>query len=442
MTIPWKRLIPWAIGLLVVAALIWAFLPRPIPVDVAPVVTAPLRVTVDEEGRTRIKERYIVSAPLTGRLLRIDLDPGDPVVAGETVLATIEPLDPSLLDPRARAEAQLRVRAAEAALRRADPQVAAAVAALEFAQSELRRTREAASRGAATEDELEEAILLERTRTEELRAAQFAQEIARYELQLARAALLQTERAPDNGDAEDDEAANGEAGGGDAEDGGSGVDPSTDPEALAGELPRFEITSPITGRVLRVPQESAAVVTPGTPLIELGDPRDLEIEVDVLSRDAVRINPGDRVLLEHWGGDHPIEGVVRLVEPSGFTKISALGVEEQRVNAIIDFAGDPPPTLGDAFRVEARIVVWEAPDVLQVPNGALFRSGGEWAVYAIADGRATLRTIRIGQRNELATQILEGLSEGDAVILHPSDQIAPGVRVTPRPDERRTPAAS
>lgn len=401
MNIPWKKLVPWIIGLLVLAALVWAFMPRPVPVDTAAVRRGPLQVTVDEEGRTRIKERYIVSAPLSGRLERITLDPGDQVVAGETPLAAIEPVDPALLDPRALAEAQARVRAAEAALRRADPELAAAQAALEFAQSELRRTREAASRGAATADELEQAILLERTRTEELRAAQFAQEIARYELELARAALLQTESPQD---------------------------------AASVELPRFEIRSPITGSVLRVLQESAAVVSPGTPLIELGDPRDLEIEVDVLSRDAVRIEPGDRVILEHWGGDHPLEGVVRLVEPSGFTKISALGVEEQRVNAIIDFAPseNPLPGLGDAFRVEARIVVWEEDDVLQVPNGALFRHQGDWAVYTLEGGRARLRTIRIGQRNQLQTQVLEGLTEGDAVILHPSDDVADRVRVRPR----------
>jgi HlyD family secretion protein len=227
------------------------------------------------------------------------------------------------------------------------------------------------------------------------------EEIARFELDLARAALLRTRPAEDY--------------------------PNDDAWQL-------EIVSPITGRVLKVMQESATVVAAGTELIELGDPADLEVVIDVLSADAVRVEPGDAVLLEHWGGDEPLRGTVRLVEPSGFLKISALGVEEQRVNVIIDL--DEPPeewaSLGDAFRVEARIVVWEEPDVLQVPLGALFRSGGQWSVFVVRGERVELVPVEIGRRTELAAQILGGLAEGERVVVHPSDQVTNGAEVALR----------
>lgn len=395
-----RRAIPILIALALIAAIAYALIPRPVEVETAVVSRGPLRITVNEDGQTRIKERYVVAAPLAGRLSRITLDPGDAVIADETILATIDPGDPALLDPRARAQAQARVAAAEAALKQAEATLARAAAALEQAQDELARQRQLAARGGGNQKELDDAATTEAMRAAEHRAAGFAVEIARFELEQARAALLHS---------------------------------STEQPDADGDW-RFEIRAPVSGRVLRVFQESSAVVTPGTPLLEVGDPTDLEAEIDVLSSEAVAIRPGQHVYFEQWGGDQPLNGVVRLVEPSAFTKISALGVEEQRVWVIIDFT-DPPEvraSLGDGFRVEARIVVWEEPDVLKIPAGALFRTADTWAVFAIENGRARTRAVTVGRRNPTEAQILAGLAEGELVIAYPSDRVHDGVRVTPR----------
>jgi HlyD family secretion protein len=397
-----RRIAGTLLVLVLVGALLYAFLPRPVAVEAAAVARGPMQVTVDEDGRTRIKEEFTISAPLAGRLARITLDEGDSVEAGKTLLASIDPMDPSLLDPRALAEAEARASAAQAALDRAGAAVASAGAALELAQTELARLREAGRGSAASPKELDEAVLVESLRSEELRAAEFARDVARFELEQARAALLY-------------------------------ANPSIQESGVGGgAVRRFEILAPVSGRVLRVLQKSAGVVTPGQALIQIGDPADLEVEVDVLSTDAVPIRPGAPVTLERWGGDHPLRAVVRLVEPAAFLKISALGVEEQRVNVIIDFV-DPPEAragLGDAFRVEARIVVWQADDVLQVPTGALFRDADSWAVFAIKDGRARTRRVTLGRRNSEHAQVLEGLAPGEEVILYPGDTVREGVRVS------------
>ena len=396
-----RRILVLLIAAVVVASIVYAFQPQPVGVDLARVTRGPLQVTIDEDGKTRIKERYIVSAPLAGRLLRIDMDPGDAVVSGISLLATIEPSDPELLDARALAEAEARVKATEASLQRTAPALEQARAALEFAETELARVLRLDEKRAISRQEVDDARLAFRLRTEEFRAASFAQDIARYELQQAQAALTRTR-------------------------------PATDENPHANW--QFEIRSPIDGRVLRVLQESAAVVSAGTPLLEVGDPADLEIEIDVLSTDAVRVTPGAKVWIEHWGGDRPLVGTVRLVEPSAFTKISALGVEEQRVNVIADFV-DPPaerPTLGDGFRVEARIVTWENESVLRVPSSALFREGTQWAVFVVDGGRAALRKVKLGRRNNLESEVLDGLSQDEQVVVHPSDRIRNGVAVRPR----------
>jgi HlyD family secretion protein len=382
------------------AGLIYAFLPRAVPVDVAPVLRGPLQVTVNEDGRTRIKDRSVVSTPLGGRLQRVELHAGDAVERGKTLLTTLEPTEPELLDPRARAQAEARVKSADTERRRAEPLLERARTAWEFARTELERARSLYRDRTLSHQELDNAEQKERTTTEELKAAQFALQICDYELEQARAALLRTQPGS-----------------------------STNSDSW-----QFPILSPITGRVLRVFQESSAVVPGGARLMELGDPADLEVEIDVLSADAVKIKPGAKVFFEHWGGDAPLLGRVRLVEPSGFLKISALGVEEQRVNVIVDFT-DPlekRPTLGDAFRVEARIVIWESAEALKVPVGALFREGEDWAVFAFADGRARLQRVKIGQRNDLEAEVLDGLAPGIRVILHPSDRVRDGVRVTSR----------
>jgi HlyD family secretion protein len=394
---PVRRTIQIAAVLVGVAALVYAFMPRPTEVELVACVRAPMRVTVDEDGQTRIKERYTISAPLTGRLSRITLDPGAPVKAGETIVASIEPTDPELLDPRTLAQAQARVQAAQAALNQAEAALARASAANELAISTLKRQQEAYRNNALAASELDEAVAAAAIRAAEYRAAGFARDIASFELEQAKAALLHA--SPDH--------------------------PGADW--------RFDIQAPVSGVVLRVFQESSAVVTPGTPLLEVGDPTDLEAAIDVLSTQAVAIRPGAPVIFERWGGDEPLHGTVRLVEPSAFTKISALGVEEQRVYVIVDFTSPPEAraSLGDNFRVEARIVVWEDHDALTIPTSALFRAADDWCVFVVEDGRAKLRKVRIGRRNTLQAQVLEGLREGEQAVAYPSDKVREGSRVKP-----------
>ncbi len=397
-----KSLIRWASmggAVAVLAAVAYvAIRPRPIDVDLARVVRGSMQVTVNEDGRTRIRERYVVSAPLTGRLLRLELDPGDPVIQGQTKLAVITPRDPGLLDARELRQAEMRVKAEETELLRTTPDLESAKAALAYAETELARMRTLVPTGAATDEALDRAEMAYRVSREDYRAAVMAQQIASFELELARAALVRT-RDDDHGDVSD-----------------------------------FEIESPIDGRILRVLQESSTVVDPGTPLVEVGDPADLEVVVDVLSVDAVRIRPGAVAYLERWGGDRRLEGRVRLVEPSAFTKVSSLGVEEQRVNVLIDIS-DPPQeraSLGDGFRVEARIVTWEGDSVVQVPTAALFRVADAWAVFVADSQMARLRTVSIGHQNDVAAEVLDGLAEGEPVILHPSDKIDDGTQIVRR----------
>jgi HlyD family secretion protein len=395
-----KKVGPITMVLLVLAGLVYAFMPRAVPVELASVTRGPIEVAVLEDGRTRIKERYVIAAPLSGRLTRVLLKPGDRVEAGGTLITSIEPADPDLLDPRTLAQAEARLRVAQSAREHALPMLERARVAHELAVKELERARSLHQSQTLPREALDRAEHNERIAAEELKAGQFALDVAGYEVELARAALYFTRP----GAARDADSA------------------------------RFDIRSPIDGRVLRVFQESATVVAPGTPLIELGDPSDLEVEIDVLSPDAVRIRPGARVQLEHWGGDRPLEGRVRRTEPAGFTKISALGVEEQRVWVIVDLI-EPPAEwqlLGDAYRVEARIVIQESERALKIPVGALFRRGDNWATFAVADGRAQIRKVAPGLRNDREAEILEGLEEGDRVVLHPSDRIADGTAVAPR----------
>ncbi len=406
-----KRWIKKIFGLLLVAGLVggigYAFLPKPVPVDFDRVTRRPLLVAVEEDGRTRIRDRYIVSAPLSGKLSRVRLKPGARVKPGE-VVAAIEPSDPALLDPRALAQAEARVKAARSAIDRAVSSLESAKVALDHAESEYARAEELRGKKAISPTDFDMRVMLRRTRVEDYRAARHSKEIAEFELELAEGALVRT-RPPINGASPMDEFL-------------------FELRAPPASLPGGEF------QVLRVMQESESVVSPGQTVLELGDPSDLEVEVDVLSADAVKVHPGARVFLEQWGGEEPLEGRVRLVEPAGFLKISALGVEEQRVNVIIDFPDRSkiPVELGDQFRVEARIVTWEAGDVLQVPMSALFRRQGGWAVFRVREGKAELCPVKIGHKNGLRAEVLEGLDDEDQVIVHPGDQVANGVDVVPR----------
>jgi HlyD family secretion protein len=377
----------------VIAFLVWGFMPKPIPVDAVSVRRGAIEVTVDDDGETRVRERYTVLSPLTGKLQRILLHPGDVVTRSDSELAVIEPTDPSLLDARARTEAEARVRAMESAKLRANEAKEIAQESLALAQREYERGQGLTKSNSISAAELD--LLLHRFRTagSEVRATNFLIAIAEHELALAKAALISTQ--------------------------------SSTYESM-------RLTSPIDGVVLKVFREDAGFVSPGTPLIEIGDPTDMEIQVDVLSTAATRIQPGDRVYIEHWGGGEKLLGRVRLVEPSAFLKISALGVEEKRVNVIVDF--DSPweerKALGDGFRVEARIVVDQsAMDRAIVPTGALFRDGDRWNLFQIKDGRAQICNVTLGLSNSRETEIVSGVEPDDIVILYPSERIQSGVRV-------------
>lgn len=399
-----RKKIFWVLVLALLAlAIVLATRPAAVEVDLAEVKRGDLTVTVDEDGKTRIRERYIVSTPLSGRLVRVTLDPGDEVKAGVTQLTTLEPTDPQLLDARARAQAEARVRGAEAAHKQAISQVETAEKKHALAIADEQRASRLFKKNGTSPQNYEHAVFEAQAAAVALRSAELAVQITEFELEQARAALLLA---------------------------GDDDDPNT-----TSDNTRFPITAPIDGRVLRVFQESSTVVQAGERLMEIGDPHDLEIAVDVLSTDAVNIEPGAEVRLEHWGGSKPLEGQVRLVEPSAFTKTSALGVEEQRVWIIIDLS-DPTEEraqLGDGYRVEARITTWRGNDIVKIPAGALFRKDpNTWAVF-VADGdTATTRRVKLGQGNGIETEILEGLNPGEMVIIHPSDKIADGVKIRTR----------
>ena len=396
-----KGLIPAAAALLVLAGLVYAFWPRPISVSLVAAERGPLLVTIEDEGETRVKEVYTISAPLAGRVARFDGHVGDLVTAGETVVATIQPSDPTLHDVRTHSELEAAVRAAEAARDLARAHVASVAAAKDFSDAEFKRSRELAERGTVSRSLLDRARMEARTKAAELAEARAQLRVREFELETARAALLGPESAR---------------------------------TAKTGELCCFKVRAPVSGTILRVFRESEAVVQAGAPLVEIGDPADLEIVVDLLSTEAVKVSAGDAVLIDGWGGEGSLNGRVRRVEPFGFNKVSALGIEEQRVNVIIDFT-DPRERwsrLGHGYRVLARIVRWRGEDVLQVPLSALFRAEGAWALFRIDDGRARRVKVGVGHMNDRAAEIRSGLEAGDIVLLHPSDRIEDGVRVVAR----------
>jgi HlyD family secretion protein len=383
-----RRWLPYAGAIVLVALIVAGLWPQPVPVETARVTRGTLRATVNEEGKTRIKQRYAISAPVTGQLRRIPFKAGAEVQAGQTVLAVIDPLSPAMLDARARALAEASRDTAAANLEKSR-------ATHTFTSSELRRFEKLYAEKTVSIQELEAAQMREASAAKEEAASQSALRQAEAELAefTSSDAGTNTVRAP------------------------------------------TEVKAPVNGRVLRVFEENARVVTPGTPLLEIGDPADLEVVVEVLSRDGAAISPGTPVELEQWGapGASDLQARVRLVEPAAFTKVSALGVEEQRVNVVADLLtpSDQRRNVGDSFRVEARIIVWQTDQALKVPAGALFRQGDQWAAFVVSDGRAELRPVKVGRSSGTETQILEGLKEGEEVILYPGSRIHAGQRVRP-----------
>lgn len=401
MTARLRRLVFWAIPLVaLVLALAFALRPRAVDVDLVQVARGPLVETVAEEGETRIKDIFVLNAPIRGRALRIESKVGDAVAAHETVVAEIEPLDPEFLDLRSAAEARAAVETARAGLTLAGAELAQARAELDFATAEVERMRTLYSSHTVSIRALEDAERGYRTRGAAVETAEASVAMRKSELTAAQVRLL----GPDQ------------------------------TRAGRGTCPCIPIHAPVDGEVLRVLHESEGVVEAGQALVEIGNPRALEIVVDFLSTDAVRIDAGDRVIIDDWGGEGALGGVVSRVEPFGFTKVSALGIDEQRVNVVIDFT-DPPERwrrLGHGFRVEARVVLWEDGAALKVPLTALFRHDGGWAVFAEAGGQAALRPVVISHRTDLEAQILSGLAEGEVVVRYPNDSIAPGTRLRRR----------
>jgi HlyD family secretion protein len=398
--------LPGAALALLAAALVYAFWPKPIPVSISAAQRGPMLVTIEDEGETRVKEAYVISAPLAGRVARFEGDVGDSVSAGKTVVATIQPTAPAFHDVRTHSELQAAVRAAEAALDLAKAQVTSAEAAREYAGAEYKRAKQLTERGNMSRSALDRARMEARTKTAALAEAEAAVRVREFQLQTARAALL----APV-----------------------SEKPPAGTPNP-AGALCCFKVRAPVSGTILRIYRESAAVIQAGAPLVEIGDPTALEIVTDLLSTDAVLVSPGDAVLIDDWGGDKSLNGRVRRVEPFGFTKTSALGIEEQRVNVIIDFT-DPPKLwkrLGHGYRVVARIVRWRGKNVLKVPLSALFRDGADWALFKVVGGRARLTKITVGHINTESAEVKGGLKDGDRILLHPSARIIDGTRVTAR----------
>jgi len=395
-----KRIVIWAaVAGIIVIALAFSFMPRAVMVDLVDIQPGRLVVTLDEEGETRVHDVYTLSAPVSGRVQRINWLVGDPVTANETVLAQIEPGDPSFLDPRSEAQARAAVQAAEAARDLAAAAVKDAEAQYEFARAEYARMQELVKEGSVSKRDLDSAERDYKARHAGLDTSRAALQVRNYELEVARAQLvspLETQGSQEACDC-------------------------------------IPIRAPVSGRILQITDRSERVVREGDVLMKIGNPKDLEIVADYLSMDAVKIEPGQRVIIDNWGGDHPLEGSVRLVEPFGFLKISALGIEEQRVNVIVDFVReDGWEKLGHGYQVETRVVLWEEDKVLAVPLTALFRDGDKWALFVEEDGRAVLRHVQVGQKNGVFAEIREGIEAGNNIVMHPSDRVSDGTRIASR----------
>lgn len=405
----WIKRAGWGVILgLVLTGLAWFAWPGAIAVDLTTVTKGPMEVTVDDEARTRVRHIYTVSAPIAGKVLRIShptgnlgisLHVGDPVAADETVVAVMQPTAPGFIDVRSREELQATLAAAEAAIKFAEAEVRRIEASLDFSRGELRRAEALARTDTIPPKALEKAKLDVATGEAALGSARAQLEVRRSERASVAARLIDP----------------------------ASVTPPTNATCC------IQIRAPVVGRVLKIVQDSEVVVPAGAPLVEIGDLLDLEVVADLLSTDAVQVKPGSPVRIDGWGGS-PIQGRVTRVDPAGFLKVSALGIEEQRVRTIVDFL-DPPAAwsrLGHDYRVIVHVTIWKAENVLRVPVGALFRQGEDWAVFSVKDGRLRVALVKLGQRNNRMAEILSGLAEGDRVVLHPSDRIKDGISVFQR----------
>lgn len=400
-----RRVLTLIAFVLVAGALTAAFWPKPTLVDLGTVAQGPLTVTIDEEGRTKVSESYVVSTPVAGRLLRVQVLPGDYVVRGETVVAQMRPTNPAALDVRTREQARAAVDAAQAALRVAQADLNAAIAANELAQSDLARTAQLAQSGIASQAALDRAQSVARSAGASLDTAEAAISMREAEVHNAQALLI-------------------------------GFDDQGLASAIAnGSDDAIPLYAPTDGRILRVVQQSETTLPAGAPIMEIGNiADDLEVEIDLISSDAVQVKMGDRVIYEDWGGPDALTGTVLRVDPFGVTKFSALGVEEQRVavTASLDSPPEQRGSLGHGFRLEARIVIWQGTDVVTVPASALFRKGDAWFAFTVADGVANAVPVKVGQSDGLTTQVVSGLAPGETVVLYPSAGLTDGTKVAQR----------
>jgi len=387
----------WAVGALLAVSIAWSFVPEPIAQDFAVAKFGNIEVTVHSDGKTRVREDYIVSAPFASRMLRLEIEPGDDVVAGQTVVAVMEPQDPTFLDARTLAEAKGRVSATSAALQVSESMLEQSKAELDFARRELARAEGLVQGNTISSREKEEYKLAVSRAETNYSAAISARRVAQYNLEIAEAAILPPSKRAD----------------------GMGF---------------VELKAPVSGSVLRLYQESEGVVAAGQPLLSLGDHNDLEIVTDMLSIDVVKVAVGDRAIIDHWGGPYLLMGVVRRIEPSGFTKISALGIEEQRVNVLVELTEAPErwQALGDGYRVEVFCVYDEATNVLLIPVSSLFHHQGAWFVFKVIDGEAVLAPVIVGLKNDSFAQVVAGVEAGDTVIAHPSNDVDDGTPVRQR----------
>jgi HlyD family secretion protein len=396
-----RRIFLWLIIVALVCVGLWvAFWPRAIAVDIVGVQPGPMMLTVGSEGETRVKDVFIVSAPTAGRLRRIEAEPGDRVVANETVIVEIEPTEVDLLDPRSEAEARASLSAATSAEALARAEFEKAQAELGFATAEFDRAKELAKKGTISARELEAAERAFKTSRAAIGVAQAAMQVRKYELEHARAQLMSPQEV----------------------------------QARRSLCDCFSITSPVDGRVLRTLRESEGFVAAGEGLVEIGNPEQLEIVVDLLSIDAVKVQPGQSAIIENWGGEQPLRAQVRLVEPFGFTKTSALGIDEQRVFVVLDLVSPQVQwqRLGHGYQVDVEIILWQAEAALKIPLTALFRDQNRWAVFIQEEGRAARRYVEVGHRSASEAEILDGLTHGDAVVVYPGETIDEGVRIVAR----------
>lgn len=399
-----RHVLTIAAVLLVAGALAAAFWPKPTMVDMGAVTRGTMRLTIDEEGRTRVRNAYVVSTPVAGQLQRVRVQPGDPVERGKTIVAHMRPSNPAALDVRTREQAFAAVNAAEAALRVARADLNAALAHRDLAQTELARTEQLVERGISTDAALDRARQTARVAEANVDTAKAAISMRVAEIANAQAQLI-------------------------------GFDDPRLAAAIGTASNDIPLHAPADGRILRVMQQSETSLPAGAPIMEIGNVEsDLEVVVDLLSTDAVQVSIDDPVIIADWGGSGELTGNVIRVDPFGVTQFSALGVEEQRVNAVIAFASPPEDYagLGHGFRVETRIIVWQSEDTLIVPASALFRSRGSWAVFVVENDIATLRTVEIGPNNGIEAQVISGLAEGDRVVLYPSSGLSEGMSVAER----------